>query len=230
MNVKEQYLQSIAKLIGDPVRAMILWTLLDGKAYTATELAAFADTSLPNISMHLNKLTQAEWLSMEKQGRHRYFRFSREEVAYAIEGLTNLLPVTAGKPGEGKKAMDGIKYCRTCYDHLAGSIGVMITEELLQKKLIRMGEDNLFKLTTPGKSFFHDLRIDTDALQKKRRLFARPCLDWTERKYHLAGSLGAALLDKMLEEDWIRRVKHSREMLITANGRKAFSHTFNIEV
>lgn len=231
MNViMETQLQTISGLIGDPVRATILWTLLDGKAYTASELAVSADTSLQNISMHLNKLTQADLLSMEKQGRHRYFRFSRDEVAYAIEGLANLIPDGKRKNQAVEKEIPDIQYCRTCYDHLAGKIGVRITEQLTKQKLIRLSEDKFFLLTSKGKNFFEEWQIDMDELKNHRRIFAKPCLDWTERKYHLAGSLGAVLLEKMLDADWIRRAKNSRAVFLTAKGKKELNSKFGIIV
>lgn len=226
----ETQLQNIAKLIGDPVRATILWTLLDGKAYTATELAVSANTSLQNTSMHLNKLMQADLLSVEKQGRHRYFRFSRDEVASAIEGLTNLVPNLERKEYLDGKELPGIQYCRTCYDHLAGRIGVLITENLVQQRHLQRTSDHLFALTTNGKKIFDDLQIDTGALNSKRRIFAKPCLDWSERKYHLAGSLGAALLDKMLDKNWVRKTQNSRVLVITGKGRKELNAAFHIDL
>ncbi|MGH2643212.1 MAG: ArsR/SmtB family transcription factor [Chitinophagaceae bacterium] len=226
----EIQLQTIARLIGYPVRANILWTLLDGKAYTASELAVSADTSLQNISMHLNKLTKADLLTVEKQGRHRYFRFSRDEVAYAIEGLANLVQEGKRKNIGDKAEIPDVQYCRTCYDHLAGKIGVMITTELTKQKLLRLSEEKNFMLTAKGKDFFEALGIATEILKGQRRIFARPCLDWSERKYHLAGSLGAALLEKMLHEDWIRRTKNSRVIILTAKGRKELSSKFGIEI
>lgn len=225
----ETQLQSIVRLIGDPVRVNILWTLLDGKAYTASELAMSTDTSLQNISMHLSKLTQADLLTVEKQGRHRYFRFSRDEVAYAIEGLVNLVPEGKRKNIGDENEIPDIQYCRTCYDHLAGKIGVMITAQLIKQKLLRLSEEKSFVLTTKGKGLFESLEIDTGNLKSQRRTFARPCLDWSERKYHLAGSLGAALLEKILQEDWIRRTKNSRVIVITSKGRKELSSQFGME-
>lgn len=221
-------LQTIVKLIGDPVRATILWTLLDGKAYTATELAMSANTSLQNISMHLNKLTEADLLTTEKQGRYRYFRFSRDEVAYAIEGLTNLIPGAERKKHTDENELSGIRLCRTCYDHLAGRIGVLITEQLVHQKHLRMTDDKLFIVTAKGKKLFGELHIDTEILKNKRRIFAKPCLDWSERKYHLSGSLGAALLAKMLQDSWIYKTKNSRVVIITAKGRKALYEWFKI--
>lgn len=168
---QEAQFGNITALIGDPIRSLVLWTLLDGRAYTATELAICADTSPQNISMHLSKLVQADLLTVESQGRHRYYRFSRQEVAYAIEALANLLPQKNEVKATSADLSD-VKYCRTCYDHLAGS----------------------------------------------------------ERKYHLSGSLGAALLDKMLHADWIRRKKNSRAIVITSKGQREIYNRFKISI
>src|SRR5882762_2925095 len=124
----EHHFKEIAALIGDPVRATIMWKLLDGKAFTATELAIAADTSASNISMHLARLLQAGLLRVENQGRHRYYKFARKEIAYAIEAMASLItvPAVAGKTNSDE--MPAIKYCRTCYDHLAGKTGVALTD------------------------------------------------------------------------------------------------------
>src|SRR5687768_2960204 len=200
----ENHFSEIASLIGDPVRSTILWTLMDGRAYTATELSIFADTSAQNISMHLSRLVQCDLLSVEKQGRHRYYRFSKQEVAYAVEALANLVP---GKPAEKRTIADAdsdIRYCRTCYDHLAGKVGVAITGGLLKQQLIVQNK-NAFSLTSKGSKLFGSLGIAVVELEQQRRVLLRPCLDWSERQYHLAGALGAALLDTVLAEGWMRR-------------------------
>jgi DNA-binding transcriptional ArsR family regulator len=224
----EKQFSAIASLIGDPVRSTILWTLMDGRAYTATELSIFADTSAQNISMHLSRLVQNDLLSVEKQGRHRYYRFARQEVAYAVEALANLIP---GKPGDRKfsnESDSAVRYCRTCYDHLAGKIGVAITGSLLRQQLI-LQQKNTFTISAKGSKWFGALEIDMASLQSQRRILIRPCLDWSERQYHLAGALGAALLHKMLKEDWVRRTRNSRAMVITAKGRKQLNVYFKID-
>jgi len=224
----ENQIKQIASLIGDPTRAIIMWTLLDGKAFTATELAIAADTSPQNISMHLTKLVQADLLYVENQGRHRYYKFSRREVAYAIEALANLLPYTPSQKNIIEKSSD-IKYCRTCYDHLAGKLGVLITDSLVQQKIIVENKNN-FEVHKKGQKWFSNLGIDIDNLKQQRRLFVKPCLDWSERRHHIAGSLAASLLDKMLSSDWIRRTKNSRAVIITGKGQKKLYEYFKIPV
>ncbi|SHF45633.1 ArsR/SmtB family transcription factor [Pedobacter caeni] len=224
----KQEIGYITSLIGDPVRTKILWTLLDGRAYTATELALCADTSPQNISMHLSKLVQADLLAVESQGRHKYYRFSRPEVAYAIEAIGNLIPDEKHKKITGNTNNAAIKHCRTCYDHLAGKVGVLLTEQLIEQKLIEP-EGAVYLVTKKGRSFFSEFNIDTDELKKSRRIFAKPCLDWTERKPHLAGALGAAFLEKMLLSDYFRKTKDSRAIVITAKGREQLYDRFKIQ-
>ncbi|HXB95231.1 MAG TPA: winged helix-turn-helix domain-containing protein [Puia sp.] len=255
----EQDFGSMAALIGEPVRARILWTLLGGRAYTATELANCVDTSPQNLSAHLARLVRADLLSVEVQGRHRYFSFSRPEVAYAVESLAGLLP---RRPGAAAATEDPpIRVCRTCYDHLAGKVGVLVTEGLLGKRLLayeqvpdhggrlpgrsrgipgrhieetpdRSGAipGKNFLVTPKGNRWFREMGIDCETLRRQRRGFARACLDWTERRPHLAGSLGAALLQKMLEEHWLRRMEGTRAVLVTPKGRKAMHEVFGIQI
>jgi DNA-binding transcriptional ArsR family regulator len=225
----ENQFKEIAALIGDPTRATIMWTLLDGKAFTATELAIAADTSAQNISMHLTKLVQAGLLSAESQGRHRYFKFSRKEIAYAIEAMANLIPPSTAKQNAVKENNPAIKYCRTCYDHLAGNVGVSITDGLLQQGII-VYNDDAFEITAKGEAWFTGFGIDLQELKQQRRSFLRPCLDWSERRHHIAGSVATALLNKMLLADWIRRTKNSRVITITPKGQLELYEQFKLTV
>ena len=222
---------SMAALIGDPVRARILWTLFGGRAYTATELAVSVDTSPQNLSMHLAKLIKADLLAVEVQGRHRYYSFSRPEVAYAVESLAGLLP---RKPGAAsteasEKEDPPIRVCRTCYDHLAGRVGVAVTDSLVGKGLMK-ASGRSFELTDKGKRWFSEFGIDCEALLRQRRGFARACIDWTERRPHLAGSLGAALLQSMVDRHWLRRIGATRAMQVTGKGRQAMNEYFGMQL
>jgi DNA-binding transcriptional ArsR family regulator len=222
----ENDITHIASLIGEPVRAKILWTLMDGRAYTARELAIGVETTPQNLSMHLGKLLRAGLLSVEAQGRHRYYRFSRREVADAIEAMANLVPAEqAIRKDMGAVPID---YCRTCYDHLAGKVGVAIAESLLRQKLI-VYRDKELDVTPKGVQWFAELGIDCGEIGLQRRVFAKPCLDWTERRHHLAGALGAALLEKMLETHWLRRTAQSRAVVVTAKGRQALEAYFAVQ-
>ncbi|MGH7237090.1 MAG: ArsR/SmtB family transcription factor [Candidatus Saccharimonadales bacterium] len=224
----ENQFSQIAALIGDPVRAKILWALLDKRAYTATELAVYADTTPQNISMHLNKLVKADLLTVESQGRHKYYNYSRTEIPYAIEALANLVPETGIKKIEAADEKP-VRFCRSCYDHLAGKVGVMLTDGLLKQQFIYK-QDGSFEVSGEGKKWFNSVGIDVDELKKQKRLFARPCLDWSERKHHLAGALGAALLTQMTGEGWVRRVEGLRTMLVTRKGEEAFWEHLKVDV
>ena len=222
-DTKEQFKEAAA-LIAEPIRATILWTLLDGRAFTATELAIAADTSASNISMHLARLVRGGLLKVESQGRHRYYALSGPETAYAVEALASL-----GSPGgaESDKNTSPIQQCRTCYDHLAGKTGVAVTDALIKQGMIT-NIDSSFGLTAKGKRWFGELGINVDELATLRRSFLRPCLDWSERRYHIAGSLAAALLDKMLQADWIRRTRNSRAVIVTGKGQKELYNVLKI--
>lgn len=165
--ITKQFTQT-AGLVAEPIRATILWTLMDGKAYTATELALAAETSASNISMHLSKLVNAGLLRVESQGRHRYYAFSGEKVAYAMEALAGLMPATTLTAAPAKDIIPAVKKARTCYDHLAGRTGVAITDALLKKKIIHHAAEN-FELTPRGKKWFKELGVGIEELQKQRR-------------------------------------------------------------
>ena len=226
--MEDQFIKT-ATLIGDATRASILWNLLDGRAFTATELAIAVETSAQNISMHLGKLLDADLISVEKQGRHKYYRFSNKEVAYAVEAMANLIPKPEISAKKKTENYPPIKYCRTCYDHLAGKIGVALADSLLEQKII-IEKNNTFEISPEGEKWFSDFGINIGDAKKQKRIFLKPCLDWSERRYHIAGSVGTLLLNKMLEQDWIRRTANSRVIIITGKGEKEMLKSFKIIV
>jgi len=226
--MEDQFIKT-ATLIGDATRASILWNLLDGRAFTATELAIAIETSAQNISMHLGKLLDADLISVEKQGRHKYYRFSNKEVAYAVEAMANLIPKPEISAKKKTENYPPIKYCRTCYDHLAGKIGVALAESLLEQKII-IEKNNTFEITSEGEKWFSDFGVNIGDAKKQKRIFLQTCLDWSERRYHIAGSVGTLLLNKMLEQDWIRRTANSRVIIITGKGEKEMLKSFKIIV
>lgn len=217
MEIEKQF-SSIVSLIGEPSRARMLYTLLDGRAFTATELAIQADVSAQSASMHLMKLVKADLLVVENQGRHRYFRYAKPEVAYVIEAIHSLIPDELLNKSQSVSVMTDFKYCRTCYDHLAGRVSVMITKSLLERKFMEIC-DGQYEVTQVGVKWFADIDICVEELRKGKRAFAQQYLDWSERRHHLAGALGAALLNKMLEKDWIHRGKSSRTVTVTSLGQ-----------
>jgi DNA-binding transcriptional ArsR family regulator len=224
----EKEFAEVASLIGDKNRSVMLWHLLDGRAFTATELSVLADISSQNASNHLSLLVKANLLTVEKQGRHRYFRFANDEVAHVVESLASL-----GGPLKNTKKVieepEGIKYARTCYDHLAGKLAVDIAHAMIDRKILRLSS-NQFVLTESGKEWFQLNGIKIVNLENSRRPVVRTCLDWSERKFHVAGGLGAALLKLMIDEDWIRRKRDSRELIITSKGTREIEKRFRISV
>ena len=225
MEVENRFSQ-IASLIGDKTRSVLLWSLLDGKAYTATELAIYANISRQSVSNHLSKLIEANLINVEKQGRHRYFRITNEQVAQVIESMASLIPkqkIEINKSAEAQK----LAFARTCYDHLAGKLSIEIANSLVKQKIIVLN-NNYFEVTDFGKLWFEKLGIDTDDLKNRKRSFAHKCLDWTERKHHIAGALGAAILENFLKKDWIRRKQNTREVMVTSLGERMLSEKLNI--
>ncbi|MGO4772383.1 ArsR/SmtB family transcription factor [Flavobacterium sp. W22_SRS_FK3] len=224
--MEDQFVKTTS-LIGDPTRASILWTLLDGRAFTATELAIAVQTSPQSLSMHLAKLLAADLLSVEKQGRHKYYKFSNKEVAYAVEEIANLIPKDKISAIKKTENYPPIQFCRTCYDHLAGKIGVALTDSLLEQKII-VEKNNAFEISAVGEKWFSDFGINLEGAQKQKRIFLKPCLDWSERRNHMAGSVGALLLNKMIKEDWLRKTTNSRVITITGKGEKELLKYFQI--
>lgn len=225
----ENKFAQIASLLGDKSRSVMLWCLLDGRAYTALELSICADISAQSASNHLKKLIQANILLVEKQGRHRYYRYATSEVAQVIESMAGLVSINDEYTRAKKPELNGITYARTCYDHLAGKIGVKITDALLDKGMVEIVE-RTYKITSTGKSWFQNVGIDIDDIMLQKRSFAHPCLDWSERRHHLAGALGASFLTMMLQNDWIRRKKDSREILVTGKGKLELKTRLNLEI
>ena len=218
MNVEDKFV-SISALMCEPTRAKMLWNLLDGRAYTASELSIVADTSPTSASNHLSKLLEAEIVKVEIQGRHRYYSLSNSEVAYAVEGLANLANSSSTKSIKKQADQNGVKYCRTCYDHLAGFVGVKIVEALETKGYLTKSK-NIYLITEKGWEWFQFINISKDNFNNHRRPVTRQCLDWSERRPHLAGQLGAEFLNRMLERKWFKKVEFSRELVATSKGRQ----------
>ncbi len=210
-------LASTAALIADPARAAMLTVLLDGGALPAGELARIANVSAQSASMHLAQLVEGGFLKVSQQGRHRYYCITRPEVAHAIESLGVISTAHKHRPNGADRALC---YARTCYDHLAGELAVQLTAALQSQGFLVNDGDRDFELTHRGESFFGMWQIDIDALRSSRRNFARRCLDWTERRDHLGGVLGAAVCQRLLELRWITRDKHSRAVHVSAAGKE----------
>lgn len=226
----ENDIAKVANLIGDKTRAKILTALMEGRALTAGELALNANISPQTASNHLNKLLQANLIVCERAGRHRYYKLASYQVAKALESLSILSESKKKSPPRHHKLPQDIKLARTCYDHLAGELGVAILKTLQTKKYVKLS-DNQFEVTQKGSHFFKRLSIDINVLTQLRRSFARPCLDWTEREYHLAGSLGKALLDYFLNHRLVIRSKRKpRVIVLTTKGKQWLRSQLAIEL
>jgi len=218
MDVKTD-LTEIAALIGEPTRVVMLWSLVGGQARPASELAFCANVSAQNASAHLARLVEAGMLAVEARGRHRYYCLAGAEVAHAIEALAALAPSAKEAAGSPPRQTPDLKYARTCYDHLAGRMAVEICAALKDKGYLTP-VDAEFEVTGKGEKLFRDLGIEIGELRQQRRAFARQCQDWSERRPHIAGALGAALLERMFQRGWIARVRSSRVVRVTAKGRE----------
>ena len=174
-------------------------------------------------------MISANLLTVEKQGRHRYFKFANEEVAKVIESMASLISIDNDYKKIKTPQLNDFTYARTCYDHLAGNLGVKITKSLLDNEIIKTSEKE-YTVTESGKEWFHKVGIDIDTIQQKKRSFAHQCLDWSERKHHIAGALGASLLEIMIEKDWIRKKANTREVIITSTGKIELKNRLNLEV
>lgn len=214
----------IAALLGDPARANIVMSLMDGRALTASELAGAAGVTLQTASSHLAKLLDGGLLAVERQGRHKYFRLSGADAAQLVEALMGFAQRT-GAAGIRTGPRDAaLRAARVCYDHLAGPRAVELFESLERKRFIeRSGRD--LRLTQQGRSLIGTFGVDLAGLEQTRRPLCRACLDWSERRTHLGGALGAALLAQMLARKWLRRGE-GRHVTFLPRGEAAFRATF----
>ena len=214
---------SIASLIGDPARANMLTALMDGRALTARELAEVGGIAPPTASGHLARLVDAGLLAVRSQGRHRYYRLSGSDVAETLEALMGLAQRTGAVPVRTGPRDAALREARLCYDHLAGERGVALLESLRARSMVEEGES--LTLNARGRAHLADLGIDVDRLAGERRPLSRACLDWSERRAHLGGALGAALLDLMMERRWLRPEK-GRVLRFTPEGALRFAEVF----
>ncbi|RKF19370.1 ArsR family transcriptional regulator [Altericroceibacterium spongiae] len=217
----------IASLIGDPARANMLTALMSGKALTASELAQEAGVTLQTASSHLAKLTDGGLLRLRKQGRHRYFALAHDDVAHVLENLMGLA-VSAGHLRMRTGPKDGaLRKARICYNHLAGDMGTRMFDSLMTQRHLELNEKGI-DLSESGVALMQHLGIDLAALRAKRSALCRECLDWSERRTHLAGSLGRALLERFEQAGWASRDANSRAVHFTRRGEKAFREAFSI--
>lgn len=221
------HLAQLASLIADETRAACLLALLDGRAWTAGELARHAGVAASTLSEHLGKLVAGGLLAEERQGRHRYVRLSDARAAQLVEDLAaHIAPVTVVRPRSLRQSSAGSAMARgrTCYDHLAGRLGIAVTDAFTARGLLR--QDTGFALTDAGLSWFDSLGIPLE--RAGRRPLARACLDWTERRPHLAGVAGAAICRHALDAGWCVRIGSERAVKVTAAGERALSELLGV--
>jgi len=206
----------------------VLCALAGAAALPATDLARRARVTAPTMSAHLARLVAGRLLEVERHGRHRYYRLASTDVASAIEALVAISPGTAFDAIHEPRDVSVLSYARTCYDHLAGKVGVAITDALARKRFVRRREGR-FDLQPSGKRWLEDLDVDVDAASAERRKFAHACLDWSERLPHIGGAIGAALATKLLELGWFERLPRIRALKVTSKGRQGMRRELGIE-
>jgi len=218
----------VAALVGDPARSNMLTALMTGRALTASELAQEAGVTPQTASSHLAKLEAGGLIEPEKQGRHRYYRLTGADVAGVLEGLAGLAARAGHMRVRTGPKDPALRRARICYDHLAGDLGVQMLDSMKRQRLVRASKQAI-ELTHEGRRFMADaLQIDTDALAHPRRPVCKACLDWSERRHHLAGTLGAALMARFTELKWAARddAPGSRVVNFTRGGEKRFAALF----
>jgi DNA-binding transcriptional ArsR family regulator len=217
----------IAALVGDPARANILVALFDGRALTATELSYAASVSPQTTSGHLAKLTQARLLTMVKQGRHRYYRLATPQVAQMMETIMTVAADAPPRYRPRSPREDALRLARTCYDHFAGRLGVAIADSLRTRGHVILGDDG-GQVTETGLAFLGDLGAQFS--KTSRRPFCRHCLDWTERRPHLSGIVGASIAIRCFDLGWVERERNPRALRITPKGQEGFRRSFDFSL
>jgi DNA-binding transcriptional ArsR family regulator len=219
---------TIGELLGDPARAKILVTLLDGRTRTAGELAFAANVSAQSASGHLAKLVDGGLLAVRSSGRHRYFSLAGPEVAHALEALGAIAITKPAIHAVRPRANAEMYLARTCYDHLAGRIAVEIARMMEKEGAIRAGGERDYELGRRGEEYFSKLGIEVDRLRGLRRSFARQCVDWTERRPHIGGALGAAICARFVAAGWIVPKRDTRAVRITHQGARELRKRFGV--
>src|SRR5437879_4566263 len=226
-------LSEVAALMGDPARAAMLSLLMDGRAHTASELALIAGITAQTASGHLSRMVDGSLLAARAQGRNRFYRLASPDVAHAIESLMAIAGTRA--PPASKSAAwrrdPDLRFCRTCYDHLAGQVGIAVTDSLTRAGHIEPKGSRDWTLTDTGELFCQRIGVDlAGARRAGSRHFARQCLDWSERRPHISGALGAAIADTFFKRGWAERLRRSRSVRLTDSGPRALGSHFGATV
>ena len=215
-------LSTVAALLGEPARTRILTALLTGRALTAKELAYFAGVTAATTSSHLSRLLGGNLLAMEKQGRCHYYRLRSAEVARAIEGLMTVATIPSDGWPPHHRVEPALRDARMCYDHMAGRLGVLVCDMLLRRRHIVLA-DGGGEVTPSGERFLAELGVDLTKARGAKRHYCRGCIDWTERRHHISGAVGAGLAEAFLARRLVLRVPDSRALSVTPLGRKTLT-------
>src|SRR5712692_2110744 len=218
----------IAALVGDPARATMVSALLDGRALTASELAFAARITPQTASAHLAKLTEAGLLSVVRNGRHRHFRLASPTVVDMIDGIVAVALEKRPRYRPLSREARALSAARICYDHLAGRLSVDLTDSFVAREYVVL-DDEVAEITRAGTRFFTEFGIELPTLRSTRHRFCRLCLDWTERRPHIAGAVGVAITKRCFDLGWIERIKRSHAVIVTPLGRRSFQKTFGID-
>jgi DNA-binding transcriptional ArsR family regulator len=222
--VDEPNIARVAAVIGERGRAQVLSALMDGRALTATELADAVGVTRSTMSSHLSRLRTARLIAAESQGRHRYFRIANSDVAELLEGMMGLVQLTTPPQVFGPRD-PALRKARLCYDHLAGELGVLIYDGLERHGCFVHANDGL-SMNESGWALLSKLGVSATRIPQTRRPLCRACVDWSERRHHLAGALGAALVARLMELRWAKRLPHSRALHVTAQGEHTIREVF----
>jgi len=217
----------IANLIGDKARSKMLTSLMSGKALTATELSIEAEITPQTASSHLTKLVEGELLIVRKQGRHKYFQLKNIQVAELIEQMLNISSTVSNSKVSTGPRNERLRVARICYDHLAGELAVKLFDNLVNKGLVIENATDI-TLTKSGLKFFDDLGVDFDSFKKSTRPVCKSCLDWSERRSHLAGNLGQWILTDLMNRNWAYQDLDSRIIQFTPKGMNAFAKRYSL--
>jgi DNA-binding transcriptional ArsR family regulator/ribosomal protein S19E (S16A) len=219
----------VAALVGDTARATMLAALMGGQSLTASELAFLAHVSRPTASEHLGKLVNARLLAVTQKRRNRYYRIASPLVAGMLEGIKAVAAIEVPPRYQPKSAKDdALRFARTCYDHLAGRLGVAIADAMVNAGYLALSDDG-GEVTDTGRHFLENFGVHLAAEPRSRRVYCRPCLDWSERRYHVAGHIGREILRRCFELGWLTRSRDHRAVTLTAAGRAGLWETFAIE-
>jgi DNA-binding transcriptional ArsR family regulator len=219
-----------AFLLADPARAIMLTALLDGRALPAGELAFAARVTAQTASSHLSKLLAGGLVALEVEGRHRYYRLAGSHIAQALEHLAAIRPETPIRRRALSPEAQRLRFCRSCYDHLAGQVGVALTRALEEREYLRPAPNKLLEVTPAGSDWLARLGIDLRGIKPSRGGLARQCLDWTERQHHLAGPLGVELMSVLCASGWLRRARETRAVEVLPKGRQQLREQLGVDV